>query len=473
MTRTGHPDRADLASGHLAAIAACTTLSFAAAGYAVTSRGALSPAIGVITGVLVSLLAVFGLPSFSVRLVARLLVLAGAVLLLRFGALTSEAFGVGMLPLVAWIAASLAALVVADRLAGDVAPPLRDPVEHRSGATTARTSVAVVITVLLVALVLAPTAERHFARSITPGNPATLGGNSAAAAPLVGSRRVDMSAQPRLSNRVVMTVDADRPSFYRGQVYDAWDGHGWTRTQDTQYRLLPGGGVQTAPSDLGAHGSDVLRQTFHVVAPYADVVYAAPSAVSVQAPVGLAQRLDGTISSPIVELRAGDSYSVVSRRVPQTVARLRAAHGPMPADVAADAQRPVATARVQALAARITKGLSGAYDRVQAIEDWMARHVEYSLDAPVAPPGRDVVDDFLFRSHLGWCEQVASSLVVLLRSEGVPARFVTGYVPEDRDPVSGSFTVRERDSHAWAEVWFPKVGWVAFDPTAHVPLAGN
>ncbi len=79
----------------------------------------------------------------------------------------------------------------------------------------------------------------------------------------------------------------------------------------------------------------------------------------------------------------------------------------------------------------------------------------------------------MFESREGWCEQVASSLVVLARSVGIPARLATGFVPGDRDPLSGRFIVRERDAHAWTEVYFPGVGWQGFDPTASVPLAGD
>src|SRR5690606_33351871 len=78
-----------------------------------------------------------------------------------------------------------------------------------------------------------------------------------------------------------------------------------------------------------------------------------------------------------------------------------------------------------------------------------------------------------FGSRRGFCEQIASALVVMLRTQGVPARLATGYTPGTRDPVAGVWEVRARNAHAWAEVWFPEVGWQAFDPTAGVPLAGD
>jgi hypothetical protein len=85
----------------------------------------------------------------------------------------------------------------------------------------------------------------------------------------------------------------------------------------------------------------------------------------------------------------------------------------------------------------------------------------------------DVVDDFLFNSRVGWCEQIASSLVMMARAAGIPARLVTGFVPGSRDSLTGRFLVRERDAHAWAEIYFPGIGWQGFDPTSSVPLAGD
>ena len=111
------------------------------------------------------------------------------------------------------------------------------------------------------------------------------------------------------------------------------------------------------------------------------------------------------------------------------------------------------------------------YGTILAYQQWIGQNTRYELNAPI--PNGDAVDSFLFDSQLGFCEQIASSLVVMLRTQGVPARLATGYVPGDRDRISGVFTVKASDAHAWVEVWFPETGWQAFDPTASVPLAGD
>jgi len=110
---------------------------------------------------------------------------------------------------------------------------------------------------------------------------------------------------------------------------------------------------------------------------------------------------------------------------------------------------------------------------VRAFEAWIGANVVYDLDAPTPAAGVDAVDDFLFSSRRGFCEQIATSLAVMLRTQGVPARLATGYLPGERDRLSGVWKVRASDAHAWVEVWFPHSGWQAFDPTAEVPLGGE
>ena len=121
----------------------------------------------------------------------------------------------------------------------------------------------------------------------------------------------------------------------------------------------------------------------------------------------------------------------------------------------------------------MTRNAPTTYDKVLALEGWMGAHTKYTLDIPPLPPGQDAVDRFLFVDRRGFCEQIGTSLVVMLRSLGIPARLAVGYATGERNPFTGLYEVRAKDAHTWAEVYFPGVGWQAFDPTAHVPLAGD
>jgi hypothetical protein len=78
------------------------------------------------------------------------------------------------------------------------------------------------------------------------------------------------------------------------------------------------------------------------------------------------------------------------------------------------------------------------------------------------------VDYFLFERQEGYCDYYASAMVVMLRSVGVPARYVRGYSESTRD--EGVFHLLDEDGHAWPEVFFPDYGWVEFEPTGGEPV---
>ncbi len=97
---------------------------------------------------------------------------------------------------------------------------------------------------------------------------------------------------------------------------------------------------------------------------------------------------------------------------------------------------------------------------------WIRADFAYTLDTPLL--GRHTVDEFLFDEKAGFCEHYSGAFVVLMRSAGIPARVVTGYVGGYRNPVGDYWLVRRSDAHAWAEVWLEGRGWVRVDPTAAV-----
>lgn len=89
----------------------------------------------------------------------------------------------------------------------------------------------------------------------------------------------------------------------------------------------------------------------------------------------------------------------------------------------------------------------------------------YSLDLEGADPKLDGVDNFLFNMKKGHCEYFASSMAVLLRCAGVRARLVAGFRLEPQQKADDEFVVRDRDAHAWVEVFTPSTGWYIVDPT--------
>lgn len=146
-------------------------------------------------------------------------------------------------------------------------------------------------------------------------------------------------------------------------------------------------------------------------------------------------------------------------------ADLRRASETYPKEIASEYfQLPDLDARIKPLADRMTSGAKNPYDKAANIERYLQTKYTYTLDLS-GPRTADPMAYFLFQSKAGNCEYFASAMTVLLRSEGVPARYVTGFLGGEYNDVAGDFIIRASDAHAWVEVYFPGYGWITFDPT--------
>jgi hypothetical protein len=127
-------------------------------------------------------------------------------------------------------------------------------------------------------------------------------------------------------------------------------------------------------------------------------------------------------------------------------------------------QLPALDPRTRDLAAQITSKFSNEYDKAANVELYLKAHYAYSLDL-TGPRAADPLANFLFVTRSGHCEYFASAMTVLLRAAGVPARYVTGFLPGEYNDLGGDYIIRQSDAHAWVEVYFPGYGWITFDPT--------
>jgi len=493
-------DRRRLGTPLTVVVAVLLGISFRAAlaTMSLEGRGTLFIELASVTAVVATLL----LRSIPLRWVVRTYSLLGAFLVIRFGWLANdpgvEAAG-GAFVWAICVAVALALCPTPDTRAETAPRPGRGA--QRSGppdssatrsvsrsvsrsadasgrrpasfGSVVRNVVAVAVLVAAVTAIVGPVAGRRAGVAPSSGtapNRFDRGPDNA----LSVQETLDMTSRPRLTDAVVMTVSSPVETFWRTTTYDVWDGSTWTRRDGGVVRPVPPDGIVTASADdLAAVSGQPSSQVFRLQSRFANVLPAATSVVSVRSSTPLYQQDDGSLISPEA-LGKGAVYRVESRQADVTAAKLAANQGPVPDDILVRyARLPRTTQRVRDLAQSVAGDAGTQFAKVKALEDWMGKHLTYSLDAPLSPSGVDVVDDFLFRSKEGWCEQIASSLVVMLRQVGVPARLATGYAPGEWDASAGRFVVRERDAHAWAEVWFPDIGWVPFDPTASVPYAGD
>jgi len=126
---------------------------------------------------------------------------------------------------------------------------------------------------------------------------------------------------------------------------------------------------------------------------------------------------------------------------------------------------PPISERTAALAESVVQDAPTDYDKAARLERFLLTNYPYELNVEPLPPGRDAVDFFLCEQQAGYCSHFATSMAVMARHVGLPARVAVGYLPGFIDPMTGAHIVRVGDAHAWVEIHFRQHGWVAFDPT--------
>lgn len=125
--------------------------------------------------------------------------------------------------------------------------------------------------------------------------------------------------------------------------------------------------------------------------------------------------------------------------------------------------------RVRELSQRFSS--SNPYLVMTWIESYLRVNFPYTLEPSHTPAGADFVDYFLFEEEQGYCVYFATAMAVLGRCQGVPTRYVEGFVLPAHRNVNGNYTVTNQQAHAWVEAWIPGMGWVRFEPTP--PLSGQ
>ncbi|UPV76123.1 DUF3488 and transglutaminase-like domain-containing protein [Halorussus limi] len=331
----------------------------------------------------------------------------------------------------------------------------------RRGGTAAQVDTLAVVLVAMV--VLASTV------SVVPGGAASpiLPGGGASAptveqAFVTNQERVTIKGSIRLSPKVRFSVESNEKAYWRVAAYDRYDGNGWIRTGD-------GTGYRSQPAPPGP--TRTVEQTVTVEA---ERVAAMPAAWK---PTRLTSgdRDNTRVSSlgafdPVGSLRQGESYTVVSRVPDPTTRQLRSAGTDYPEHIESRyLQLPGSSAdRIRQRTDRITEAANATtpYEKAEAVERWLEANKAYSKD--VSRPDGNVAESFIFDMERGYCTYYATAMTAMLRSQDIPARFVVGYTSGQR-VAEDEWVVRGLDSHAWVEVYFPRIGWVKYDPTPGGP----
>jgi len=168
-------------------------------------------------------------------------------------------------------------------------------------------------------------------------------------------------------------------------------------------------------------------------------------------------------------LQSGDSYRTDAALSNPTIPELQGAGQDYPDWVTKKYLQlpPDFSPRIKALAAQITNLNDTPYDKAQAITQYLRTEITYAPAISFPENVTDPLEYFLLVGKQGFCNYSASAEVVMLRSVGVPARLAVGFAQGELNPEKTFYTVRERDAHAWPEVYFPGYGWIQFEPTGN------
>lgn len=276
---------------------------------------------------------------------------------------------------------------------------------------------------------------------------------------------------------VVMRVELPNRSahevtgrFYiRGVAFDRYDGRTWTNRLSHRRvltELAPGTfSLRHGQSSMPPHLGLPLRQNVLLEPLDTPVLFAAPYAESVSGQFLTVQSdPTGALYLPYPS-SARIEYSVISRANAVSPADLQPQSVSYPESFARHfLQAPAQSERIAALAHEIAQSKRTSYEKAAAIEDFLAHNFRYSLDVPLTDQARPL-EEFLFTRKSGYCEHYATAMVIMLRTIGIPARLVTGFLATEWNEYGNYYLVRQQDAHAWVEVHLPHSGWVMMDPT--------
>lgn len=294
-----------------------------------------------------------------------------------------------------------------------------------------------------------------------------------------------------LTDEPVMDVKVEGIGrYWRATVYDEYNGIGWRNTSQDSTSFGPEDEI-SLPHYAGRLP---ITQTYTLYRDNATVLYAmasltrldrtarvtfntlTPEQATTTIPPRWANPDDSSFVEEITYIRSnaavdsGENYTVVSEVSQASVSQLREAGTNYPEWITSRyLQLPPITDRTRELAQALTVDYDNPFDKAQALERYLRNAIKYNERIAQPPPGVDKVDYIIFDLQEGYCDYYATALVTMLRSLNIPARMAAGFARGTFNSEREVFHVINADAHSWVEVYFPKYGWIEFEPTAAQP----
>ncbi len=285
---------------------------------------------------------------------------------------------------------------------------------------------------------------------------------------------INQNLRGQLKPKVVMRVRSQAAGYWRVMGFDRYTGKGWEVSRNNEAKTInrPSWTYQfflDRPITLNRFREVV--QTYTVVSEeMANVIPALVQPKELYFPTRqVAMDPEGSLRSPLA-LTEGFTYTVISEVPYRDRTRLRDA----PTDYSKAVQkyylqlpeRIVERIRqkTEEILAASGQILPSPYEKALYLTQYLKQNYEILPEMPFWELNQDMTEAFLFVYRGGYPDHFSTALTVMLRSIGIPARLATGFGPGEFNPFTGLYVVRNTDAHGITEVFFPKFGWVAFDP---------
>jgi transglutaminase-like putative cysteine protease len=267
----------------------------------------------------------------------------------------------------------------------------------------------------------------------------------------------DVLKDPSIVMRV--SVSGPRlPLYWRGTTLDYFDGTSW---KDTLKRRFPIGKYR-GRFDIrrGVQKRAETVQKIFLEPVDTDVVFGLGQITAIESGGRFLSRdIAGSLYLPA---KSDRRFSYTAHSIPQGELRVKQRY------VESYLQLPQGMERISALAREASTEATTALEAALLVESFLRSNYSYSLETASPPPGMTPVEDFLFNSKKGYCTHFATSMVLMLRSLGIPARVVTGFVGGDENALGDYIIVRQKDAHSWVDAGAGGK-WARFDPTPPEP----
>ena len=255
-------------------------------------------------------------------------------------------------------------------------------------------------------------------------------------------------------------ASSDGPHYWRSIGLPVFDGSRWDPPSEDLKPMGNRASEVLLPGPVTTQDILIVEMGGHIV-PAAYV----PTSVSEESIFWAAET--GSLFLPDSALQSGDRIKVLSM-VPRPSADLLRAStvGNPPGSIYLDLPGGFPDVAREA-AQSITRDATTPFDKLIALQNWFRTEFQYDLDVQLGN-SNDAIESFL-RIKRGFCQQFAGTFAAMARSLGIPTQVAVGYT-DGTIGTDGRYHVFGRNAHAWPEVWFDGVGWVAFEPT---PGRGN